>query len=86
LEKKFININIYQIFNYISNVIFSQSGNDKIFTFIKSVIDYCYSKCSNQVVDSFVELVNIYNTELQLQMMGKIQVIYYINNNISKKY
>jgi len=58
-----------------SNIIFSQSGNDKIFTFVKSVIDYCNSKCSNQVVDSFVDLVEVYNNELKLntsQMIGKI--------------
>ncbi|ORX84829.1 hypothetical protein BCR32DRAFT_291088 [Anaeromyces robustus] len=50
----------------LSNVIFSQSGSDKIFTFVKSVIDYCNNKCPLQVVDSFVELIDIYNNAIQL--------------------
>jgi hypothetical protein len=62
----------------LSNVIFSQSGNDKIFTFVKSVIDYCYNKSSTQVIDSFVDLVEIYYNELQInasQMMDWKQYI-----------
>ncbi|OUM60049.1 hypothetical protein PIROE2DRAFT_63376 [Piromyces sp. E2] len=61
-----------------SNVIFSQSGNDKIFTFIKSVIDYCNSKCSNQVIDSFVDLVEVYNNELKLNTAQMIDWKQYI--------